>query len=213
MALCACAGSPPNATPNTKVFIPTVVDNALAWHAPAYADALYGLRILQDGPPTRSPTLAIARIVLRTNSKLAPIDALRLAEATVRAARIQVLPPEFLAATLLQESAFDPQALSSAGALGIAQFMPDIARGAGIDPFDPFDAITGAATLLGSYARAYDGIYANPLTAALAAYNAGPGAVAAYHGIPPYAETREYVNDVIDRWAKITAAETPIQAP
>ncbi len=213
MAVCACAAPLPDATPNTKVFIPTVTDMALSWHAPAYVNAVYGLRLLQDGPPTRSVTLAITRVVLRTNPKLAPLDALGLAEATVRAARAQELSPEFLAATLLQESAFDPQALSSAGALGIAQFMPETAQGAGIDPFDPVDAIGGAATLLGSYTRAYAGVYANPLTAALAAYNAGPGAVAEYHGIPPYAETREYVNDVIDRWAKITAAETPIQAP
>ncbi len=203
----------PNTAPNTKVLIPTVVDSALSWHLPAYANVIYGLRPLQDGPPTRSVTLAITQVALRTNPKLAPIDALQLADATVRAARAQELPPEFLAATLLQESAFDPRALSAAGAIGIAQFMPDTAQGAGIDPFDPFDAIGGAATLLGSYVRTYDRIYPNPLTAALAAYNAGPGAVAAYGGIPPYAETREYVNDVIDRWAKITAAEKPIQIP
>jgi soluble lytic murein transglycosylase-like protein len=213
MALSACAAPLPDATPNTTVSIPNVSDRALSWHAPAYADEVYGLRPLMDGPPTRSVTLAITRVVLRTNPKLAPLDALGLAEATVRAARTQALSPEFLAATLLQESAFDPQALSSAGALGIAQFMPETAQGAGIDPFDPYDAIGGAASLLGSYARAYDGLYAYPLTAAVAAYNAGPGAVAEYHGIPPYAETRAYVNDVIDRWAKITAAETPIRAP
>jgi len=213
LAVSACAAPLPETTPNTTVFIPTVRDMALSWHDPAYANAVYGLRLLEDGPPARSATLAITRVVLRTNPKLAPLDALGLAETTVRAARTQALSPEFLAATLLQESAFDPQALSSAGAIGIAQFMPDTARGAGIDPLDPVDAIGGAASLLGSYARAYGGVYANPLTAALAAYNAGPGAVAEYHGVPPYAETREYVNDVIDRWAKITAAETPIQAP
>ena len=211
--MCACAAPPPNTTPNTKVFIPTVSDRALSWHAPTYANEVYGLRPLMDGPPTPSVTLAITRVVLRTNSKLAPLDALGLAEATVRAARAQALSPEFLAATLLQESAFDPQALSSAGAVGIAQFMPETAQGAGVDPFDPYDAIGGAAALLGSYARAYAGVYDNPLTAALAAYNAGPGAVAEYHGIPPYSETHAYINDVVDRWAKITAAETPIQAP
>ncbi len=57
------------------------------------------------------------------------------------------------------------------------------------------------------YVRAYDGRFSNPYAAALAAYNAGPGAVDEYHGIPPYAETREYINDIVDRWAKIAGYE------
>ena len=190
-----------------------MVDAARSWHLPQYADAMYGLRPLQDGPPSRSPTLAIARTILRTNPQLAPLDALALAYETVSDARAQGLPPEFVAATLLQESAYDPRVLSSAGAIGIAQFMPETAAGAGIDPFDPFEAIGGASVLLGSYVRAYDNVYANPFAAALAAYNAGPGAVSEYHGVPPYAETRAYINDVIDRWAKITGYEKPIGGP
>lgn len=168
---------------------------------------LFGARPLYDGPRTGSPTLAVTRAVLRTNPRLAPIDALRLAGATVSAARRHGLPPEFLAATLLQESAFDPQAISAAGAVGIAQFMPSTADGIGIDPFDPYEAIEGAAQLLSSYARSYEGRFANPYAVALAAYNAGPGAVAAYNGVPPYAETREYINDIVDRWAKIAGYE------
>lgn len=136
-----------------------------------------------------------------------------LAQATLRAAKRNGLPPEFLAATLLQESAFDPQAISSAGAVGIAQFMPSTADGIGIDPFDPFDAIGGAAQLLSSYVSAYGSRYPNPYAAALAAYNAGPGAVEQYHGVPPYAETRDYINDIIDRWAKIAGYERRSTAP
>ncbi|HKU68038.1 MAG TPA: lytic transglycosylase domain-containing protein [Candidatus Baltobacteraceae bacterium] len=145
--------------------------------------------------------------MLHTNARLSPIDALLLAGATVNAARRTGLPPEFLAATLLQESAFDPQAISSAGAVGIAQFMPTTADGIGIDPFDPFDAINGAAQLLSQYVRAYGERYADPYAAALAAYNAGPGAVAHYGGVPPYPETRDYINDIVDRWAKIAGYE------
>jgi soluble lytic murein transglycosylase-like protein len=168
------------------------------------------MRLLRDGPRTQSVTLAITRAILHTNGQIAPIDALRLASVTVHAARERDLPPEYLAATLLQESAFDPRALSVAGAVGIAQFMPSTADAAGVDPFDPFDAIPGAAALLASYVRAYS-TYPNPYAAALAAYNAGPGAVDDYHGIPPYPETREYIDDIVDRWAKITAYEAPIQ--
>lgn len=166
---------------------------------------------MRDGPSVSDPALAITRAILRTNARIAPIDALDLASETVNAAREHDLPPEFLAATLLQESAFDPRALSAAGAVGIAQFMPDTADGAGVDPFDPTSAIHGAAQLLASYVHAYDGVYANPYAAALAAYNAGPGAVSAYRGVPPYPETREYIADIVDRWAKIVGYEPQIE--
>lgn len=192
---------------NTTVYIPVVVNAALSWHAPAYANALFGARLLYDGGATQSPTLAVTRTVLHTNPRIAPIDALRLSDAAVSAAQRHGLPPEFLAATLLQESAFDPQAMSSAGAVGIAQFEPSTAEGIGIDPFDPYDSIEGAAQLLSGYVRAYAGRFPNPYAAALAAYNAGPGAVEHYGGIPPYAETREYINDIVDRWAKIAGYE------
>jgi len=162
---------------------------------------------LYDGPPSKSTTIAVTRAVLHTNPRLSPVDALMLADATVRAAQRNGLPPEFLAATLLQESAFDPQAVSVAGAVGIAQFMPSTADDAGVDPFDPFDAIDGAAQMLSGYVHAYDERYPNPYAIALAAYNAGPGAVDAYHGVPPYPETREYINDIVDRWAKIAGYE------
>lgn len=168
---------------------------------------LFGARLFYDGGTTQSPTLAVTRTVLHTNPRIAPMDALRLSDAAVRAAQRYGLPPEFLAAALLQESAFDPQAMSSAGAVGIAQFEPSTAEGIGVDPFDPFDAIDGAAQLLSGYVRAYEGRYSNPYAAALAAYNAGPGAVERYGGVPPYAETREYINDIVDRWAKIAGYE------
>jgi soluble lytic murein transglycosylase-like protein len=208
--LCACTNQAFVRSHNTTVYIPTVVNATLSWHAPAYADTLFGIRLFRDGPPVKYPALAITRAILRTNPRLSPIDALRLAGATVNAARAHDLPPEFLGATLLQESAYDPRALSAAGAVGIAQFMPSTANGIGVDPFEPFSAIDGAATLLASYVRTYDGVYANPYAAALAAYNAGPGAVSAYHGVPPYPETREYIADIVDRWAKIVGYEPQI---
>lgn len=172
-----------------------------------YAQTLVGMRLLEDGAQTTSTTLAVTRTVLRTNPRISPVDALVLSGTAVRAARKDDLPPEFLAATLLQESAFDPQAVSSAGAVGIAQFMPSTAAAVGIDPYDPYDAIRGAADLLSSYVDAYRGLYANPYTAALAAYNAGPGAVRAYGGVPPYPETRAYIADIADRWGKIAGYE------
>lgn len=166
--------------------------------------------VLRDGPLVSDPSLAITRAILRTNPQLGAGDAFVLASLTVRAARESNLPPELLAATLLQESAYDPRAISAAGAIGIAQFEPDTAQTIGVDPFDPQSSIDGAAQLLSSYVHAY-AQYPVPFVEALAAYNAGPGAVDVHHGVPPYPETRAYVNEIFDRWAKIDGYERPIE--
>ncbi|HVA27889.1 MAG TPA: lytic transglycosylase domain-containing protein, partial [Candidatus Baltobacteraceae bacterium] len=177
-------------------------------------DALIGARLLMDGPRVDAPALAIARAILRTNPRMTAVGALELAVATVRDARKAGLAPEFFAATILQESAYDPHALSSAGAIGIAQFMLGTADDADVDPFDPFDALAGASRLLGSYVRAYAGVFPDPDAIALAAYNAGPGAVARYHGVPPYRETREYVSIIYERWGRIDGYErNPAEFP
>ena len=98
-----------------------------------------------------------------------------------------------IAAQLLVESNFDPDAVSPAGAQGIAQFMPGTAAAYGLkDPFDPEEAIDAQAHLMSDLLRQFDSI---PL--ALAAYNAGPGAVAACHCVPPYPETQAYVARIL----------------
>ncbi len=103
------------------------------------------------------------------------------------------LPPALLAALLRAESGFDPTVVSSAGAQGIAQFMPATAREVGLsDPFDPDQAIPAAAALLAGHMRTF-----GSASLALAAYNAGPGAVRRYGGVPPYAETQAYVVKVM----------------
>jgi soluble lytic murein transglycosylase-like protein len=179
----------------------------LSWPSPADVDALQGAFLIRDGPAVDAAELAIARAILRTNPRLQPAYALLFAGATARAARSHRLPAEFLGATLLQESAYDPQALSTAGAIGIAQFMPETAADVGVNPYDPFESIEAAAALIAGYAYAYQGRYADPYSAALAAYNAGPLAVARYHGVPPYTETREYIALIYDRWARIVSYE------
>jgi soluble lytic murein transglycosylase-like protein len=179
----------------------------LSWPSPARVNAIKGAMPLRDGPPVTQPELALARAILRTNPRITQAAALLFAADTAQAAADRSLPPEFLGATLLQESAYDPRAFSSAGAIGIAQFMPETAAGIGVDPYDPFDAIEGAAALLGDYVVAYRGRYDDPYVSALAAYNAGPLAVAKYGGVPPYPETRDYVALVYDRWARIVSYE------
>lgn len=98
-----------------------------------------------------------------------------------------------LAAQLYAESNFNPNTVSSAGAQGIAQFMPGTAQSYGLDdPFDPASAIDAQARMMRDLLRQFGTV---PL--ALAAYNAGPGAVQRYGGIPPYAETQAYVAKIL----------------
>ncbi|MEZ5321059.1 MAG: lytic transglycosylase domain-containing protein [Microthrixaceae bacterium] len=100
--------------------------------------------------------------------------------------------PRLLAAVAKQESNFNPRSVSSAGATGLMQFMPATARGLGIDPNDPAQAIDGAARYLRAQLDRFGSV-----ELALAAYNAGPGAVSRAGGIPAIAETRNYVAKVM----------------
>ena len=109
-----------------------------------------------------------------------------------QAAASNGIPASLLAGLLYHESRFEPNVVSSAGAEGIAQFMPATAAGMGVDPTNPTQSIEGAAQLLGSYTRQF-GSFAD----ALAAYDAGSSAVERYGGIPPYAETQAYVPAVL----------------
>jgi peptidoglycan DL-endopeptidase CwlO len=120
-----------------------------------------------------------------------------------QAAATNGIPSALLAALVSHESGFDPTAVSSAGAEGIAQFMPATAAGMGINPDDPTEAINAAAKLLGSYTTKF-GSYAD----ALAAYDAGSSAVERYGGIPPYAETQAYVPAVLSMAGLSETGET-----
>jgi soluble lytic murein transglycosylase-like protein len=90
-----------------------------------------------------------------------------------------------------QESNFNQAAVSPAGAIGTFQIMPDTAKALGINPYDLTQNAVGAAKYIGDLYRRFGSW---PL--AFAAYNAGPGAVEKYHGIPPFPETQQYVKDV-----------------
>jgi soluble lytic murein transglycosylase-like protein len=101
--------------------------------------------------------------------------------------------PALLKGLIKQESDFNPSAGSSAGAQGLCQLMPGTARSLGTNPLDPAQSIDAGA----KYLRQQLDTFGGDPRKALAAYNAGPGAVQRYGGVPPYAETQNYVQKVM----------------
>jgi soluble lytic murein transglycosylase-like protein len=108
--------------------------------------------------------------------------------------------PGLIRAVMRFESAFRPLAVSSAGAVGLMQLMPEVAKELGVhgDPFDPYENIMAGTKYLRQLLDRHKG----KVDLALASYNAGPGAVARYKGIPPYPETRQYVKKITTYMAK-----------
>ena len=110
------------------------------------------------------------------------------------ASRREGVDPALVKAVVQAESAFDPNAVSSAGAKGLMQLTDSTARSLGVaNSFDPAQNVAAGVKYLKQLLGRYDG----DTTRALAAYNAGPGAVDRYSGVPPYAETRGYVQRVL----------------
>jgi soluble lytic murein transglycosylase-like protein len=178
------------------------------------------LQPVRQAPATSSGTFAQTLAQARTNgvvgpttapgmpkiSSAAPAPIVPAATSAVQAgdppykdliassARKYGVPPALLAGLVKAESNFNPRAQSGVGAKGLGQLMDATARGLGVtDPFDPAQGLDGAAKFLGGLLKQFKG----DQSLALAAYNAGPGAVQKYGGIPPYQETQRYVPKVL----------------
>jgi soluble lytic murein transglycosylase-like protein len=134
-----------------------------------------------------------AAVAATTGTPGNPPAAEALRETVRNIAAQHALPEALLHSVIRVESNYNPLAISPKGALGIMQLMPATARRFGVaDPFDPIDNIRGGAR----YLRYLLDLYGNNYVLALAAYNAGEGAVARFGAVPPYAETQSYVQMV-----------------
>lgn len=140
----------------------------------------------------------VAAVIAAYNPRVPARERQAIAQGIVGYARLFGLRWEFLAALVAAESNFNRLAVSSAGAQGLGQLMPSTAASLGVaDPFDIFQNLYGSAC----YIRAQLDRYApypphQQFALALAAYNAGPNAVAKYGGVPPYRQTINYINRV-----------------
>jgi soluble lytic murein transglycosylase-like protein len=113
------------------------------------------------------------------------------------------LPPAFVRAVVAVESGYQADAVSPKGAIGLMQLMPGTARELRADPKIPEQNVDAGTRYLRDLLLKYD----NQAYHALAAYNAGPGAVDKYHGVPPYRETRNYILNVLRNWKKQPSAD------
>jgi soluble lytic murein transglycosylase-like protein len=155
-------------------------------------------------PAATAPTspFAGALAAAQTSPSAAPVSGAGASSAfdseINAAAASNGIDPALLKGLVSQESGFNPSARSGAGAVGLTQLMPGTASALGVtNPLDPAQSLQGGA----KYLREQLDRFGGDETLALAAYNAGPGAVQKYGGVPPYAETQNYVTSVMSKAA------------
>ena len=173
---------------------------ALAWMI------LASLPALAAGSDVRAVVGASGRIVIvnensvqrtrRLSTKLVALPDTHLEPMIARHSGNQNLDPRLVRALIQAESGYNVRAISNKGAIGLMQLMPGTASELNVNPYDPDQNIQGGTM----YLRQMIDHFAGKVELAIAAYNAGPGAVEKHRGIPPFAETRDYVKRVLALW-------------
>ena len=185
---------------------------ALAWMVlasyPALALAATGDVKIVVGASGRKVILNenLAQRARRLSTKLADLPDQSLEPMIARHSDAQSLDPKLVRALIQAESGYNVRAVSNKGAIGLMQLMPDTASELNIrDPYDPEENIKGGTM----YLRQMLDHFAGKVELAVAAYNAGPGAVEKHGGIPPFAETRDYVKRVLSLWRGVDLSLPP----
>lgn len=145
---------------------------------------------LAPAPGATPPAAAAANVSAKTPEQL-------LEEAALK----HGIPVSFVKLVARAESALNPKAVSTKGAIGLMQLMPATAQSLGADPWDPAQNAEAGARHLKQLLEKYED-YPDQLRRALAAYNAGAGAVQKYNGVPPYRETQGYVHKIVEQYKR-----------
>ena len=159
-------------------------------------------------------------LVRRWNRRLSDSDVDKITTSILYFSDKNNVDPRLVVATIIAESDFDISSTSHAGAMGLAQIMPDEARSLGVtDAYDPVQNIGAAVHLLRRNLDKYGGAPAaggviplDQIALTMAAYNAGPGAVRKYHGVPPYRETQRYVARIKKLYRQMCGDTAPAQS-
>lgn len=187
----ALFGALPRACLRVSVFAATV---ALFSGAPARG----------AGAAAPAPVTGYADVLRSFNARLSPAQSTDMAAHVLLLSSYYGLDPRLLVAIVGVESSWRSGAVSSAGAQGLGQLMPATAGGLGVLTFDAYENLDGTARYLRRMMQLYPGLSADArLTRAIASYNAGPQAVARAGGVPPFAETRAYVDRVLALWHRL----------
>jgi soluble lytic murein transglycosylase-like protein len=145
----------------------------------------------------------------RMSARLVPVPDINLEPLITRHSDAQALDPKLVKAVIQAESGYNVRALSNKGAIGLMQLMPATASLLNVsNPYDPDDNIRGGTR----YLRQMLDRFAGRVEFAVAAYNAGPGAVERHGGIPPYAETRAYVKRVLSLYGNGAGGDFQVAA-
>lgn len=163
------------------------------------------VRLFSNGGMTEVPAAEVSRFEVEEYTPPAPKPApAAVAQPNTRelitsAAKTHGLPSAFVHSVVAAESGYRPNALSPKGAIGLMQLMPGTARALGADPAIPEQNVNAGARYLRELLIRYN----SDSVRALAAYNAGPGVVDRYHGVPPYRETRAYITRVLRQYERL----------
>jgi soluble lytic murein transglycosylase-like protein len=153
---------------------------------------------LAELAPARAPTAPFAEQLARVGQRQTATGAAELKPIVRHAGAAWGVDPGLIDAVIRAESGYNPVAVSPSGAVGLMQLMPGTAEALGVsNALDPVENVFAGARYLRAQLDTFGDV-----ALALAAYNAGPAAVRRYGGIPPYPETRAYVQRVLDYWQK-----------